>query len=71
MPTLLESNTFLFMWTGFTVLMICCITGFFLWAVRSEQFEDQERARYLPLDDWLQQAGERPETVKQGQRSSP
>jgi len=49
MDSPMEGTTFLFMWLGFLVLMICVIAAFFLWAVRSGQFSDQDRARYLPL----------------------
>jgi len=49
MNTPLESSTFLYMWLGFLLLMLCCIAGFFLWAVRSNQFSRQDRARYLAL----------------------
>lgn len=47
---LLDGPIFLFIWTGFTLLMSLAIGAFFLWGVRSGQFADQDRARYLALD---------------------
>jgi cbb3-type cytochrome oxidase maturation protein len=72
MPSPLDCSAFVFMWIGFTVLMICCIAGFFLWAVRADQFSDQDRARYLPLDDWLSEDDRQPESAdRNGHRSLP
>ncbi|SNB46684.1 cbb3-type cytochrome oxidase assembly protein CcoS [Geobacter sp. DSM 9736] len=51
MAEITHSSAFLFIWIGFTALMIVCIGLIFLWGVRTRQFSDQERARYLPLDD--------------------
>jgi nitrogen fixation-related uncharacterized protein len=45
----MEGSTFLFMWLGFLVLMLLWVGGFFLWAVRSGQFSQQDEARYLAL----------------------
>jgi cbb3-type cytochrome oxidase maturation protein len=36
------------LYTGFGILVFSLA---FLWAVRARQFWDQDRARYLPLDD--------------------
>ena len=36
-------------WALYAVLATGLFSGFFLWAVRSRQFSEQERARYLPL----------------------
>jgi len=44
-----EGQEFLFMWIGFLLLMSCGIGAFFLWGIRSGQFANQERARYLAL----------------------
>lgn len=44
-----EGQAFLFMWIGFLLLMSCGIGAFFLWGIRSGQFSNQERARYLAL----------------------
>ena len=48
-----DGSTFLFMWIGFLTLMIGCVGGFFLWAVRGGQFARQDRARYLPLQSGI------------------
>lgn len=42
-------NAFLAMWLGFLAVMIGAITMVLIWAVRSRQFSNQDRARYLPL----------------------
>ncbi|WP_243369934.1 hypothetical protein [Geotalea sp. SG265] len=42
-------TAFLAMWLGFLCVMIAAITMALVWAVRSRQFSDQDRARYLPL----------------------
>jgi nitrogen fixation-related uncharacterized protein len=44
-------------WIGFLALMIVSITAILVWAVRSRQFADQERARYLALDGGSPAAG--------------
>jgi cbb3-type cytochrome oxidase maturation protein len=49
MSSQFESQTFLFMWIGFLLLMSCGIAAFFFWAIRAGQFGDQERARSLAL----------------------
>ena len=36
-------------WIGFTVLALAGIALVLVWAVRSRQFRDQDRARYLAL----------------------
>jgi nitrogen fixation-related uncharacterized protein len=42
-------TAFLAMWLGFLAVMIAAITMALVWAVRSRQFSNQDRARYLPL----------------------
>lgn len=42
-------NVFLAMWLGFLLVMIGAISAVLLWAVRSRQFSNQDRARSLPL----------------------
>ena len=37
------------MWVIYAIVAIAGIVAVFVWAVRSRQFSDQERARYLPL----------------------
>lgn len=44
-----DGATFFFMWIGFLFLMIIGIVLVFIWAIRSGQFRNQDRARYLPL----------------------
>jgi nitrogen fixation-related uncharacterized protein len=53
MPSPMQGTTFLYMWLGFLVLMIVCISAFFLWAVRGGQFARQDRARYLALQSGI------------------
>jgi cbb3-type cytochrome oxidase maturation protein len=44
-----QESTLLLVWVTFTVVALVGIMAVFLWAVRSRQFSDQDRARYLPL----------------------
>jgi len=60
-----EGTTFLIMRLGFLVLMIGCISAFFLWAVRGGQFSHQDRARYLPLQSGTPAGGEAVEKGRQ------
>jgi nitrogen fixation-related uncharacterized protein len=53
----MEGQTFLFMWIGFLLLMICSVAAFFLWAIRAGQFSGQDRARYLPLESGIPSSG--------------
>ena len=43
--------TLLAMWLTYTVFGVTFFSLVFLWAVRSRQFSDQERARHMVLDD--------------------
>lgn len=45
----MESQAFLVLWIGFLLLMSGGIAALFLWGIRSGQFKDQDRARYLAL----------------------
>ena len=38
------------MWILYTVFGVGFFSMLFIWAVRTRQFTDQERARYLPLE---------------------
>ena len=38
-------------WTGLTVATVLLVTGLVAWAVRTRQFSNQNRARYLPLGE--------------------
>ena len=53
-----EGQTFMLMWIGFLALMTCCIALFFYWGIRTGQFSDQDRARYLPLNSGIPPADE-------------
>jgi cbb3-type cytochrome oxidase maturation protein len=37
-------------WVLYAVIGMVLLSVIFLWAVRSGQFRDQQRARYLPLE---------------------
>lgn len=57
-----DSSAFLVIWIGFTGLMIVVVGLIFLWGIRTRQFADQDRARYLPLDSGVpeeQRGGEK------------
>jgi nitrogen fixation-related uncharacterized protein len=41
------------MWISFTVLALAGIAAVLVWAVRSRQFRDQDRARYLALNSGI------------------
>ncbi|WP_224959051.1 cbb3-type cytochrome oxidase assembly protein CcoS [Geomonas subterranea] len=57
----LETPAFLFIWICFPLFMCGTLIVFFLWGVRSGQFADQERARYLALDSGIpEEAAEEP-----------
>lgn len=53
MAGILDSQTFILIWVGFLLLMSCGIGVFFLWGIRTGQFADQDRARYLPLQSGI------------------
>ena len=57
MTSPMAGTTFLCMWLGFLLLMVCCVAAFFLWAVRGGQFSRQDRARYLPLQSGIPPVG--------------
>jgi cbb3-type cytochrome oxidase maturation protein len=46
-----------FSWIFLVVLSLAVSLCAFLWAVRSGQFSDQGRARFLPLNDSLRTSG--------------
>ena len=41
----------LLLWIGYALVGVSLFSAIFLWAVRSGQFRDQDRARYLPLEE--------------------
>ena len=45
------ATTLVVMWTAVAVVGIAGASAVLVWAVRGGQFSDQDRARYLPLDD--------------------
>ena len=45
-----SADALLIMWLAFTAAAVLGVSGVLVWAVRSRQFSDQDRARYLPLD---------------------
>jgi nitrogen fixation-related uncharacterized protein len=48
-------------WVALILVSLCASVGGFSWAYRNRQFQDQERARYLPLRD---ESHGRPATVR-------
>lgn len=53
-----NGQAFLFIWIGFLLVMTGGIGAFFLWGVRSGQFANQDRARYLALQARIPEPGE-------------
>ena len=51
-------NTFVAVWIVFTVLATAGIIAAFVWAIRSRQFANQDRARYLALRSRMPACGE-------------
>ena len=43
------NDALLIMWLTFTMMATLGIIAIMIWAVRSRQFSQQDRARYLPL----------------------
>ena len=71
MIALSSQMALLVMWVVFAALSLLGVMAVIVWAVRSRQFADQDRARRLPLDSgiptdaqWAAPAGEDPK--KQG-----
>lgn len=60
MSGIMGTTAFVVIWVGFMALMIICMGLLLLWAVRSRQFQDQDRARYLPLMSGIPDADEKP-----------
>lgn len=68
MTGITDSSAFFFMWIGFLFLMIIGIACIFVWAIRTRQFSNQERARFLPLKSGIpkeleEQRGDRQKKV--------
>ena len=49
MSELTAQNALLLIWVAFAVMALVGIAAVLVWAVRSRQFSDQDRARFLPL----------------------
>ena len=47
--TTTPDTALLVMWLTFTAAAVLGVSGVLVWAVRSRQFSNQERARHLPL----------------------
>lgn len=52
----LESHAVLYLWLGFLLLMAAAVACCFVWAIRSRQFANQDRARYLALESRIPDA---------------
>ncbi len=48
------ATTLIVMWSAVALVGIAGASAALVWAVRSRQFSDQDRARFLPLDERLQ-----------------
>ncbi len=44
-------GSFFYMWIAFMGIMLAAVVGVLIWAWKSGRFKNQDRARYLPLDD--------------------
>ena len=42
--------TFIDVWIGYAIFGVTLFSLVFLWAVRTRQFSDLDRGRYIPLD---------------------
>jgi nitrogen fixation-related uncharacterized protein len=60
MIAVVDSGTLLTMWIAFTVIAVAGIVAVLVWAVRSRQFRDQDRARYLALWSGTEEASGAP-----------
>ena len=49
MIAMTSDTGFLLIWVAFTLLMLSWVLAVVIWAARSRQFRDQDRARYLAL----------------------
>lgn len=50
-------HALLIMWITFTVMAVFGLSGVLVWAIRTRQFSNQNRARYLPLLSRIPPAG--------------
>lgn len=71
MNSLMDGQTFLFIWIGFLLLMCGGIALFFLWAIRARQFSHQDRARYLALQAGIPPLTEEPDAEHRQEHGRP
>ena len=64
-----EQSVLLMIWIGYTAVTLVGIIGVLVWAARTRQFRDQDRARYLPLLNDIP-AGTRPRTDTEEHRNA-
>jgi cbb3-type cytochrome oxidase maturation protein len=57
-------SIFIFAWAAFVFLVFAAITIAILWAAKTGQFDDQDRARYLPLMSGIPEENEPPTEKK-------
>jgi hypothetical protein len=50
---MIDSYSFFLVWLGFTILSVCAITVFVIWAIRSGQFSRFDYASRLPLKSMI------------------
>jgi cbb3-type cytochrome oxidase maturation protein len=62
------SNAFLAMWIGFAVMTMAGVGAVLWWAIKSGQFKDNDRARYLPLMSRIPE--DKKETMKEKEKCS-
>ncbi len=56
-------NRLLLVWCTFTALMIIALVPIITWAIRSGQFSNNAKAKYLPLKSGIPEAKEKSENV--------
>ncbi|GAW68207.1 hypothetical protein GPEL0_01f4442 [Geoanaerobacter pelophilus] len=56
------------MWIGFLLLMSTALGAVFVWAIRSGQFSNQQRARYLALEAAIPDEEQLPEVTPKAKR---
>jgi nitrogen fixation-related uncharacterized protein len=52
-PLAAAQTGLLFLWVAFAAVALAGIVAVIVWAVRSGQFANQDRARYLPLESGI------------------
>jgi cbb3-type cytochrome oxidase maturation protein len=62
------SNAFLAMWIGFAAITMAGVGAALWWAIKSGQFKDSDRARYLPLMSGIPE--DKKETPKEKEKCS-